>query len=297
MVKKSKLRRFTFSDGVIHAAVLAFSLICVLPLLLVVIVSFTDESAILRNGYSFFPQIWSTDAYTTIWRNNTALLRSYGVSVLVTSAGTLIAILITSMAGYGLANKHVKYRNAIAFVFFITIIFRAGLVPWYIICRNLGLRDNIFSLIVPSLMFNVFDLFLVRNYMSSIPDSFMESAKLDGANDWTIATRIYFPLCVPVIAAVTLFYGLNYWNDWRNAIMLVDNKNLYPVQYLLFKLQSDMQMLAELQDYAAFTPGIVQPTESIKMATCIITIGPIVLLYPFLQRFFVKGLVIGGVKG
>ena len=156
--------------------------------------------------------------------------------------------------------------------------------------------DNLASLIVPGLMFNAFNLFLVRNFMNGIPDSLLESAKLDGANEIVIAFRIYFPLSIPVLAAVTLFYALGYWNDWWNAIMLIDNNKLYPLQYFLFKLQSEIKMLRDLQMQSA-SAGVTLPSESVKMATVIVTIGPIIFLYPFLQKYFVKGLVIGGVKG
>jgi putative aldouronate transport system permease protein len=157
------------------------------------------------------------------------------------------------------------------------------------------LTNNIWALLIPNLLFSAFNLFLVRNFMSGLPSALMESAKIDGANDITIAFRIVFPLCKPVLATVALFYGLAYWNDWWNAIMLVDNAKLYPVQYLLFKLQSDIRMLNEIQgaNMGATSP----PAESVKMATAVVTIGPIVLMYPFLQRYFIKGLVIGSVKG
>jgi putative aldouronate transport system permease protein len=204
--------------------------------------------------------------------------------------------MVTGMAAYSLANKRVVFRDRIALFFFFTMIFSGGIVPWYIMCTKLGLRNNIFALIVPGLLFNPFNLFLVRNFMRGIPDSLMESAKIDGAGDATIAFKIYFPLSLPVLAAVALFYALGYWNDWWNAIMLVDNKNLYPLQYMLFKLQSEAQMLKDLQ-FRGSSSNIKLPTESLKMSTVVVTIGPIVFLYPFLQRYFVKGLIIGSVKG
>jgi putative aldouronate transport system permease protein len=200
------------------------------------------------------------------------------------------------MAAYTLSNKNVRYRNNLSLYFFITMIFSTGIVPWYLVCRNLKLTDNILALIVPSLLFSPFNLFLVRNFMEGIPESLRESATIDGANDITIALKIYIPLCVPVLATISLFYGLAYWNDWFNAIMLVSNQRIYPLQFLLLQLQSQIKMINDLQSnigQGAFAP----PTESIKMATMIVTIGPIVFLYPFLQRYFIKGLIIGSVKG
>jgi putative aldouronate transport system permease protein len=145
------------------------------------------------------------------------------------------------------------------------------------------------------LLFNPFNLFLVRNYMSGLPDSLRESATIDGANDLTIALKIYFPLSLPAIATIGLFYGLGYWNDWWNAIMLVDDKKLYPIQYLLLQLKSQISMLKDLQ-YTASAGYATPPSESLKMATAVITIGPIALLYPFLQRYYINGMVVGAVK-
>lgn len=273
-------------------AILAF--ICALPIVLVSAISITSDAAIKRYGYQLIPKQFSLEAYRLIFSSESALMKSYLVSGSVTILGTIIATAITSMAAYTLCNKSVKYRNHLAFYFFIPMVFSAGLVPWYMMCRNVGLTDNFFALVVPSLMFSAFNMFLCRNFMREIPDSLMESAKLDGASDVIIAFKIYFPLSKPVMATVALFYGVAYWNDWFNAIMLVNNVDLFPLQYMLYKIQSEIASLQRLQ------PGIPVknlPGESLKMATAIVTIGPIVLFYPFLQKYFIKGLIIGGVKG
>lgn len=295
-MKKTKLNPITAFDVFIYASILLFTFVCVLPFLLIIFVSFTEESAIIKNGYSFFPEAFSLKAYEMVFKNGKAIFRSYGISILITVIGTLAAVCITGMAAFTLSNKSVKCRKGLSFFFFFTMIFNAGIVPWYMVCRSLNLIDNLAALIVPGLLFNAFNLFLVRNFMNGIPDSLMESAKLDGANEIIIAFKIYFPLSIPVLAAVTLFYALGYWNDWWNAIMLVDNNKLFPLQYFLFKLQSEIKMLKDLQMQSA-SAGASLPTESVKMATVVITIGPIIFLYPFLQKYFVKGLVIGGVKG
>ena len=290
------MKKVSISKVLLYLATAFFALFCLLPILLTLMVSFTDEKCIQQYGYSFFPRKFSDYAYQLIFAGGSSVLRSYGITIIITVAGTLFAVMITTGAAYALANKNVKYRNGMAFYFFFTMVFTSGIVPWYMICRQLSLTNNIWALIIPNLMFSPFNLFLVRNYMSGIPDALRESALIDGANDFVIAFRIYMPLCVPVIATITLFYGLAYWNDWWNAIMLVDNENLYPLQYLLLELQSRINMINTLQNLAG-SSGQTVPTESIKMATSIVTIGPIVLLYPFLQRYFVKGLIIGSVKG
>ena len=282
-------------DVPIYLFLLVFSVFCAVPMLLIVMVSVTDEASIIKFGYSLIPAEFSVEAYKIVFRRGSSVLRSYTVTAFVTFVGTLLAVAITAMAAYTLANKHVKYRNAMAMFVFFTMLFHSGLVPWYVMCRNLGLTDNVLALIIPSLLFNPFNLFLVRNFMKGIPDSLMDSAKIDGASDFRIAFAIFFPLSTPVLAAVSLFYALGYWNDWFNAIMLVDDKRLYPLQYLLLKLR-ELQTLAELQ-MAGMGSDFTVPGESLKMATAIVTIGPIVFFYPFLQRYFVKGLIIGSIKG
>ena len=290
------MRKKSIYEGLIYLIITSFSVLCIIPLLLVIIVSFSSESSIKKFGYSLFPHGLSLSAYQMIFSSGASLANSYMISVTITVVGTLLAVTITAMAAFTLSNRQVRYRNKLALYFFFTMIFNGGIVPWYIVCSKLGLHNNIFALIIPSLVFSPFNMFLVRNFMKGIPDSLMESAKIDGAGDIVIAFRIYFPLCIPVLAAVGLFYGLAYWNDWWNSIMLVESTNLFPLQYLLFKMQSELQMLRDLKIYSA-NSGIEQPTESFKMATVIITIGPIVFLYPFLQKYFVKGLIIGSVKG
>lgn len=284
-----------FFDLQIYIFLSLFAVFCAIPMLLIVMVSFTDEAAILKDGYALLPSKLSLEAYRLVFRGGSSVLRSYAITVFVTVVGTVMAVTITAMAAFTLANKHVRYRNRLAMFVFITMLFHSGLVPWYVMNRNLGLTDNILALIIPSLLFNPFNLFLVRNFMNGVPDSLMDSAKIDGASDIRIAFTIFFPLSTPVLAAISLFYALGYWNNWFNAIMLVDDRSLYPLQYLLLKLR-ELETLAEMR-MSYFAPDFVIPGESLKMATAIVTIGPIILFYPFLQRYFVKGLIIGSVKG
>lgn len=291
-----KKKKITFGKAFVYFFVIMAAAFCVLPLLLIFIVSFTKESAIIRNGYSFFPEEWSLEAYKLLFENGADVLRCYGNSIFITVAGTISAVVITAMAAYSLSNPSVKYKDKLAMFFFVTMVFNGGMVPWYMICRKIGLSENLFALIIPNLIFSPFNLFLVRNYMREIPVSLMESAKLDGANDGHIAFKIYFPLSKPILATVALLYGISYWNDWWNSIMLVTDEKYYPIQYYLMKLKSDLNFMRNLQS-AGMAGGGITPSESLQMATAVITIGPIILLYPFLQKYIVKGLVIGGVKG
>ncbi len=277
----------------IYLALALLALACVLPMLLVLMISVTDEVALAQNGYTFFPSQFSLDAYRTLFFGSSTIGQSYLVSIAVTLVGTLLATLITAAAGFALCNHQLECRNALSLYFFITMVFNAGLVPWYMMCRALGLINNFFSLIVPNLLFSPFNLFLCRNFMRGIPDSLMESARIDGANDLIICFRIYFPLSKPVLATVALFYGIGYWNDWFNSVMLVTDSRLYTLQYFLYKIQSEISMLNKI---AVGVQVTAPPLDTFKMATAVVTIGPIILLYPYLQRYFVKGLVIGGVK-
>jgi putative aldouronate transport system permease protein len=291
-------KKINLPNIVIGFIVLAFALFCVMPMILIFMVSITNEDTIRTFGYSFIPQNYSLYAYRLLFASGSSVMKAYGVSIFVTVVGTLLAVITTSMGAYLLANKNVRYRNRLALFFFITMIFNAGVVPWYFVSRWLGMANNIISLIIPGLMFSPFNLFLTRNFMSSIPDELRECATIDGANDAIIAFRIYFPLCSPVIATIALFYGLGYWNNWFNAIMLVDNSKLYPIQYVLIQMQSKIALITQLQQsYGQNITGITPPLESTKMATAVITVGPIIFFYPFLQKYFVKGLIIGSVKG
>lgn len=286
------MKKFSIAQLIINLVVGVYALACFLPILLVLISSFSAEKAINMNGYSFFPAQWSTMAYEMMFGPRSLVLNAYKITILSTVIGTVIATFITYCAGYALANRRLRYRNGLALYFFVTMIFSAGLVPWYMVTKAIGAYNNIWALIIPSLLFNPFNMFLMRNFIRGVPDSLHESARIDGAGDMRVAFQIYFPLCLPVIATVTLFYALGYWNNYFNALMLVDNDKLYTLQMMLFKIQSEITKLSQMAQGTILNP----PNASFKMATAIITMGPIILLYPFLQRYFVKGMVVGAVK-
>ena len=285
--------------NVIAYVVLALlSLICLLPFWLVVSGSFSDQRSIQLGGYQLIPQNFSLDAYKMLYRIPGELLRAYGVTIFVTGAGTLLGLLFTSMAAYVLACRDFRYRYQVSFFFYFTSIFGGGLVPWYIFnTKYLHFHNNIISLIVPILI-NVTYLLILKSYMMNIPQGLYESARLDGAGDWIIYCRIAMPLCKAGLATVGLFIALNYWNDWYNAMLFLDEgrKELYPLQYFLNNILTKAQAL----NAAAARSGIPAsdvPSEPMKLAMTVVATGPIVLLYPFLQKYFVKGVTIGAVKG
>ena len=279
---------------VIYAFILLFALFCLLPFIMVIVVSFTEEKSITLNGYSFFPQAWSAAAYRMMFGKNSSVPQSYLVTTAATVIGTLVGSMITFGAGYTLANKQCRYRNGLSLYFYFTMVFSAGLVPWYMVSKRIGAYDNMLALIIPSLLFSPFNMFLVRNFVGGIPEALNESARMDGAGEVRIAFQIYFPLCTPVLATITLFYAIGYWNNYFNAVMLISNRKLYTLQMLLFQIQSEITAMSKL------TSGAVRvnpPKEAFKMATSVVTMGPIILLYPFLQKYFVKGIVVGAVQG
>lgn len=295
--KKNKIRTSSgekIGQMFVYIIVGGFALLCLIPFVLVLIVSFTEETSITLNGYSLFPKEWSLAAYKLLFSSNSSVPHSYQITIVATLIGTIIASIITFGAGYTLANKQCRYRNGLSLYFYITMVFSAGLVPWYMISKMIGCYDNMLALIVPSLMFSPFNMFLVRNFVRGIPDALNESARMDGAGEVRIAFTIYLPLCLPVLATIALFYGIGYWNNYFNAVMLINNEDYYPLQMLLFKIQSQ---ITAMRNTAQGAVSSNPPQESFKMATSIITMGPIILLYPFLQKYFVKGMVVGAVKG
>lgn len=274
-----------------------FALICLYPLLLTVTVSFTPESLIAREGFRLIPKQFSLDTYTYIFTHSgTRILRSYGVTLFVTVFGTLASMLVTCMISYAISLREMKYRNVIAFICNFTSIFSAGLVPWYVICVNwYNLRNNIWALILPSL-FSVWNMFLMRTYFQNISPSLYDAAKIDGAGHWRIFFKVALPLSTTALLTVGLMYVLSYWNNWWNALMFIDDRDLYPLQYYLYSIVSNVNAISSGRIPSGAAASIRLPSETVKMAVTIITIGPILFLYPFVQKRFVKGIMAGAVK-
>lgn len=274
------------------------SVVCVIPFWLVISGSLSKQQSIQLNGYRLIPEEFSLDAYRMLFKIPEELIRAYGVTILVTVVGTGLGLLVTSMAAYVLANRKFRYRYQVSFFFYFTSIFGGGLVPWYIFnTKYLHFHNSIIALILPILV-NVTYLLILKSYMMSIPESLYESAYLDGAGDLTVYFRIALPLCKAGLATVGLFIALNYWNDWYNAMLFLDEgrRDLYPLQYYL----NNILTKAQAMNAAAARSGIPAsevPGEPMKLAMTVVATGPIVLLYPFLQKYFVKGVTIGAVKG
>ena len=277
------------------------AIICLIPFLMVVVGSFTAEKEIIANGFSFFPKELSLEAYKTALKEPMAILRAYGVTASLTVIGTAIGLFIVAMTAYVLQRKDFKWRNKVSFFFYFTTLFSGGLVPWYILMvKYLGLKDSYLSLLLPPLL-SVFNIIIMKSYMSGIPQALTESAKIDGAGDFTIFMKVILPLVKPALATIGMFIALGYWNDWYNSMLFINNENLYSLQYYLYKIVNNIEayktILAQAGGGTSLGSTINMPSESLKMALTIIVTGPIILVYPFIQKYFVSGVTIGAVKG
>ena len=279
-----------------YSSVLLFSLVCLYPLLVTVSVSISDEYLVQIHGFKIIPEEFSLDTYRYLFdRSIHRISNAYLITLLVVVIGTLSSMSVTSMFAYTLSRPHVKYRNILSFFCYFTVIFPPGMIPWYLVCVNvLHINNTFFALFVPYLV-NVWNLFLLRNYFRSVPESVVESAQIDGAGDFTIYRRLIMPMSQTAMVTVSMFFVIQYWNDWWLSIMLITDQNLFPMQYLLFSLLSSVNALAfgNISDADA----VSIPSETIRMAVTVITILPILFLFPFIQRYFVKGIMVGAVKG
>ncbi len=285
-------------DILSRVILVVLSTCCLLPFLLVLSGSFSDQTSILTHGYQLIPEHFSLDAYKTLFKIPEELLRAYGVTIFVTVTGTFLGLFFTSMAAYVLASSTFRYRYQMSFFFYFTSIFGGGLVPWYIFnTKYLHFHNSVIALILPILI-NVTYLLILKSYMSGIPEALYESARLDGAGDFTIYWRVAMPLCKAGLATVGLFIALNYWNDWYDAMLFLDEgrSDLYPLQYFLNNILTKAQAIAQAAARSGLPMSEV-PSEPMKLAMTVVATGPIILLYPFLQKYFVKGVTIGAVKG
>lgn len=252
------------------------------------------------NGYRFIPEKWSLFAYNYIIEAGENIIRSYGVTILVTVVGTLLGLFLTGTYAYALSRKTYAYRKFFTKVITIPMMFSGGMIANYlIVTKVLMLKDTIWALILP-LALNSFNVIVLRTFFkTSIPDSVIESAKIDGASEWKLFFKIVIPMALPGLATIGLFLTLGYWNDWFNAMMYMDSKQWVPLQYLLIQIESSIDWLASNKGVMG-VDGVIAaanlPRETIKMAIVVISTLPIIFAYPFFQRYFVNGLTIGSVK-
>lgn len=285
---------------IIANAVMILVCICILyPFLIIVGSSFQSQSDITLNGYRVIPGEVSLTAYQMILRDPSVILNAYKITIINTLFGTLAGLYVTAACGYAMSRKSYRYRNIIAFYVFFSMLFGGGMVAQYIwMTKGLGLKNSIFAMILPYIC-NAWNILLMRNYMLSVPDGVVESAKIDGASEFKIFFRIVIPVSKPAIATIGLMYVLQYWNDWWLPMLYIEDDNLVNLQYLLQKMLKNIDFLnsADAINYGLVTSGTEIPTASARMAMCLLAAGPMLVVFPFFQRYFVKGLVVGSVKG
>ena len=284
---------------VVNAFFLLLSVCIVAPFVLIVSVSLTREDALHANGYSFFPGAFSTLAYEYLFRSPGVILRAYGNTAFVTVVGTLLGLLLTAMIGYVISRRDYKFRSALTVYVFIPMLFSGGLVPFYILMTQyLHLKDSLWALILPGLL-SPFYILIMKGFMGKLPFELIESAKIDGAGEWRIFLQLVVPLSTPALATLGLFTAFNYWNEWFNALLFIDDDSRVPLQLLLVRIMNTLDFLRNNSEYIQ-SLGINMsqfPNESVRMALVVLVAGPMMFVFPFFQRYFVQGLTVGSLKG
>ncbi|MFK9094402.1 carbohydrate ABC transporter permease [Bacillus salipaludis] len=287
-------------SGVSHIVLIILSIGSIVPFIILLSSSFSSEASILKDGYNLFPKEFSFAAYEYLLDNSSQILRAYGITVFVTVFGTFVSLIMTSLLAYGLSRRDLPYRNFFAFFVFFTLLFNGGLVPTYLVYTEIfDLKNTIWALIVPGLLMNGFNVLLMRVFfMTSIPEPVIESARMDGAGEFRTFFSIILPLSLPILATIGLLQTIIYWNDWFNGLIYVTDPQLFSIQNLLNRMLADIQFLANNSFGGNISVASIEfPSTSVKMAIAVIGILPIVVAYPFFQKYLVKGIAVGSVKG
>ncbi len=282
---------------VLHAAFIILTAAYIIPMLLCVSISFTDENALVTYGYSLIPKELSFDAYALVFKNPTQILSAYRTTIIFTVISTALAILVMGLLAYPLSRPNYKYRSLLNFYVFFTMLFSGGMVPSYLlITKYLHLNDNIWVYILPGLV-SAYNVMIIRTNYSSLPYELIEAAKVDGATELFICFRIVMPLCKPALASIGFIFLVNKWNDWMTSLLYIRDLDLYSLQYLLQRILKESEYLKQLAETGSIIGEVVFPTESFRYAMAIVAAGPVLVVFPFFQKHFAKGMTLGGVKG
>ncbi|WFR59046.1 carbohydrate ABC transporter permease [Anaerocolumna sp. AGMB13025] len=296
--KHNSEHRFQRISLIIMLIITAF---CIMPFVLMISASITDENVLIREGYKFWPSKVNLGAYFYLWAKRETIFGAYGISILVTVAGTVVNVILTSLFAYPLSRQDFKYRNFFAFFLFFTILFNGGMTASYIVWTQIfHIKNTMWALLVPNYLMGAFNVLLVRNYYTaSIPVSILEAARVDGAKELTIYTRIILPLSKPVLITISLFSGMAYWNDWTNGLYYITNTKLYSINVYLNRLMNNITFLKSSSSITEGSNlvGLDLPSVGIRMAIAVIAILPVIIIFPMIQAQLIKGVVIGGVKG
>lgn len=277
------------------------ALVCLVPFIMVLSASFSSEEVVQLHGFSLMPQDISLEAYKTVFKEPSVIAQAYMVTILITLCGTALGLFIQTMTAYVLSRKDFAWRNRFSFFFYFTTLFNGGLVPSYILMtRYLHMKNNYLALLIPFL-FSVYNLLIMKSYIMVIPDSLVDAAKIDGCGEFRTLIQVIMPMLKPALATVGLFIALAYWNDWYNAMLYISNEKMQPLQYFLYNqvnnIEAYKKIIASNAVGADVAAAINMPTQTLKMALTVVVTGPIVLLYPLVQKYFVQGITIGAVKG
>lgn len=284
------------STTIAHVVMILLSAMAVLPFVLLVIASLTDNTVAITEGFSFFPSKLSTEAYQYIANEKDMMLRAYGVTIIVTVVGTALGLAISTMLAYALSNEMLPGRKVMMFYVILTMLFNGGLVPTYLIYTNVFfIKDTLWALIIPNLLMNGFNVILIRNYFATgVPRALYEAARIDGAGEFYIFFRIALPLSKPILATVGLLMAIAYWNDWQNGLYYLNDTKLYGIQNILNRINENTAFIAS--NSASGVKLADLPSNTIRMAIAVVGILPIICIYPFFQEYFVKGIALGAVK-
>lgn len=287
---------------VANAIMIILVLFCLVPFVLLIVSSIIKETSLVKYGYSFIPREIDFAAYKYLLVDSTDIVRGYGISALVTVIGTVCNLTITTLFAYPISRKDLPGRGILAFFLFFTMLFNGGLVPSYIMwTQTFHIKNTLAALLFPNLMMGAFYVIMMRTYFTTnIPEAVIEAARIDGAGELRILLRVVLPMSIPIIATLALLVGLAYWNDWLNGLYYINDDRLYSIQVLLNRMLLDVQFLMSNSDAAKSlqqNEDFVLPSTGIRMAVAVMGALPVLVVYPFFQRYFVKGIVIGAVKG
>ncbi|RCW47500.1 carbohydrate ABC transporter membrane protein 2 (CUT1 family) [Paenibacillus prosopidis] len=284
----------------VHSVLMGFSIACIIPFVLLIMSSISSEDSIIMNGYSFWPDQFSSKAYAYLWDHWGELGRAYGVTVFITVFGTAASLAMTSMLAYPMSRQDIPLKNFWALLVFFTLLFNGGLVPTYLIYTQVfEIKNTIWALLVPGLLMNGFNVLLVRTFfMTSVPPALIEAAYIDGAGEIKTFIKIVLPLSAPIMATIGLFEAILYWNDWFNGMTYVTNPKLFSIQNILNRIITDIQFLSNNSNLSSTASSKMSelPSTSVRMAIAVVGVLPILIAYPFFQKYFIKGITIGAVK-
>ena len=295
MVSKNKTGQI-----ILNIIFILLTISVIAPFLLLISSSLSSESALAEFGYNFFPKDFTLNAYTYLFKSSMKITKGYGITILVTANGTVCSVLMTTLFAYPLSRKELPFRYGFSFFVFFTMLFNGGLVPTYMMwTQTFHIKNTLLALILPNLLLNAFYIIMMRSFFTAnIPDALLEAARIDGAGEYRILWTVVLPLSKPMMATISLMVGLGYWNDWMNSMYYITDENLYSIQAILNTIITNIQYLTSGQSSVTSSVDVSKlPSVSIRMAIAVIGVLPILCIYPFFQKYFVKGIVVGGVKG